>query len=125
MFNKPTSLKWNEIDHPYFFGFFLTKWIEEEKMTEEEKVKNPDFKTTKGYLKKFEYKEAWANFWRYTDEENRKKFLALPNFDPKVFYDITGINIVDEASDVELTTKTKCAHKKNTGNFCPDCGIKL
>lgn len=93
MFNKPTNKKWNEIDHPDFSEFYLTKWISESEMTDEEKKADPQFHVRHGYLKKFEWKEAWANFWRDTDENNRKKFLALPNFDPKVFKDITGIDV--------------------------------
>jgi len=94
MFNKPTDKKWDEINHPHFGEFYLTKWISEDEMTDEEKKADPMFYVRKGYLKKFEYKEAWANFWRDTDEENRKKFLALPNFDAEVFKDITGIDVM-------------------------------
>lgn len=93
MFNKPTKLKWDEIEHPHFSEFYLNKWISGEEMTDEEKKANPEFYVRHGYLKKFEYKEAWANFWKDTDEENRKKILALPNFDKKIFFDITGIDV--------------------------------
>ena len=93
MFNKPTDKRWDEIDHPHFSEFNLTKWIPEDEMTDEEKKADPQFYVRQGYLKIFTYKEAWANFWRDTDEENRKKFLALPNFDAAVFKDITGIDV--------------------------------
>lgn len=93
MFNKPTDKKWDEIDHPHFMEFYLTKWIEESEMTDEEKKAYPQFYVRQGYLKKFTYQEAWANFWKDTDEANRKKFLALPNFDPVVFKEITGIEV--------------------------------
>jgi hypothetical protein len=69
-------------------------------MTDEEKKANPEYDIRKGYLKTFDYKEAWKNFWEDTDEENRKKFLALPNFDARIFEDITGINVLDTNSDV-------------------------
>jgi hypothetical protein len=91
MFNKPTDKKWDEIDHPHFNEFYLNKWISENEMTDEEKKADPEFYVRQGYLKKFEWKEAWANFWKDTDEENRKKFLALPNFSWDVFASITGI----------------------------------
>jgi hypothetical protein len=93
MFNKPTDKKWDEIDHPHFAEFYLTKWIFESEMTDEEKKADPQFYIRQGYLKQFEWKEAWANFWRDTDEANRKKFLALPNFDAQIFKDITGIEV--------------------------------
>jgi hypothetical protein len=105
MFNKPTNLKWDEIDHPHFREFYLTKWIPEEDMTDEEKEANPEYDIRKGYLKTFDYNEAWANFWKDTDEENRRKFLALPNFDAKVFKDITGIDVLDTSEVIEIDGK--------------------
>jgi len=102
MFNKPTDKKWEEIDHPHFNEFCLTKWIPEDDMTDEEKKADPDFYVRQGYLKTYPWEEAWANCWRDTDEANRKKFLALPNFDPKVFEDITGIKVkVSDAYESE------------------------
>ncbi len=62
-------------------------------MTAVEKKENPKAETTEGYLKQFTYKEAWSNFWKETDEENRQKFLNLPNFDAEIFKDITGIEV--------------------------------
>ena len=112
MFNKPTDKKWNEIDHPHFTEFYLTKWIPEDEMTDEEKKADPQFYVRQGYLKKFEYKEAWANFWKDTDEENRKKFLALPNFDAQVFKDITGIDVSGNSKKAELLKKADELIKK-------------
>lgn len=92
-FDKPTGKKWDEISHPHFNEFFLTKWVPEWEMNLLEKIDNPAFRVTKGYLKKIDYKEAWANFWRDTDEWNRQRFLELPNFDPVIFKEITGIDV--------------------------------
>lgn len=102
MFNKETDLTWDEISHPHFVEFWLNKWVEEDEMTEEEKIANPDFSINKGYLKTFEWEEAWANFWRNTDEENRQKFLNLPNFDAEVFKSITGIDVTKESVDDKM-----------------------
>lgn len=93
MFNKPTDLTWEQIEHPHFAEFYLNKWIDESEMTDEEKKSDPKFYVRGGYLKTYTWNEAWANFWKDTDEENRKKILALPNFDPTVFKDITGIDV--------------------------------
>jgi len=93
MFNKETSFKWDEIDHPHFNEFYLNKWIEESNMTDEEKKADPEFYVKKGYLKIYSWNEAWANFWRDTDEENRQKVLNLPNFNAQVFKEITGIDV--------------------------------
>jgi len=93
MFNKPTDKKWDDIEHPNFYEFYVTKWIDEKDMTDQEKKDDPDFFVRKGYLKEFTYEEAWANYWRDTDEEDRQRVLNLPNFDPKVFKEITGIDV--------------------------------
>jgi len=97
MFNKETNLKWEDIDHPSFYEFDLNKWIPESEMTDEEKKADPQFFVRQGYLKTYGWNEAWANFWKNTDEENRQKFLHLPNFDPVVFKGITGIDVEVEA----------------------------
>ena len=112
MFNKPTDKKWDEIDHPHFVEFYLTKWIPEDEMTDEEKKADPQFYVRQGYLKTFTYKEAWANFWKDTDEENRKKFLALPNFDAQVFKGITGIDVSGNGKKAELLKKADELIKK-------------
>jgi len=98
MFNKPTDLKWDDINHPDFSEFHLNKWIPESDMTDEEKKAEPEFHVRRGYLKTFTWEEAWANYWRDCDEEEKQKVLNLPNFDPIVFKEATGI-------DVEITEK--------------------
>ena len=105
MFNKETSFKWDEIDHPHFNEFYLNKWIEETNMTDEEKKADPEFNVRKGYLKTYSWEEAWANFWRDTNEENRQKVLNLPNFDAQVFKEITGIDVADNSKKQELLSK--------------------
>ncbi len=100
LFNKESNLTWDEIDHPDFDEFYLTKWISEDEMTTEEKKADPDFYVRGGYLKQYSWEDAWTNFWRDTDEENRQKVLNLPNFDAEVFKEITGIDVkVDKEDD--------------------------
>ncbi len=99
MFNKPTNLKWEEIDHPNFYEFYLTKWISESEMTDEEKKNDPNFFVRQGYLKTFTWEEAWTNYWRDSDEDEKQKVLNLPNFDAKVFKDITGIDVETKESN--------------------------
>ena len=68
----------------------LTEWIW---YTEEEMKEDDDKKATKGYLKKYTYKEACANWWSELTEENREIIKSIPNFDKEKFYEITGIKI--------------------------------
>ena len=105
MFNKETNLKWDEIDHPDFNEFYLNKWISESDMTDDEKKADPEFHVRKGYLKTFTWEEAWANYWRDTTEEERQKVLNLPNFDPVVFKEITGIDVETKEESIEIEGK--------------------
>ena len=93
MFNKPTDLKWDDIDHPDFDEFCLNKWIPESEMTDEEKKAEPEFQVRQGYLKTFTWEEAWANYWRDCDEDEKQKVLNLPNFSSEIFKEITGIDV--------------------------------
>lgn len=114
-FGVDTGKKWDEIDHPHWNEFYTNKWINEDDMTAEEKIANEKYWVRKGYLKTYTYKEAWANFWRGTDEKNRKKFLALPNFNADIFKEITGIDV----------TQKQCCKQNTTCSYCPNCGFKL
>jgi hypothetical protein len=97
IFNKASSYTYSELCDknlvPSFRGFDVNVWVRESIMTEKEKTDNPTYKITGGYLKTLEYKEAWAIFWRKTDEANRQKFLNLPNFDADIFKEITGVDV--------------------------------
>ncbi len=74
-------------------------------MTEEEKEADEYFYVRQGYLKTYSWEEAWSNFWRDTDEENRQKFLNLPNFDADIFKEITGIDVSENSKKQELLSK--------------------
>ena len=105
-FNKPCTKLWAEVDTPNFNEFKVAYWISADKMTDDEKKENHTYKTTGGFLKSVDYKTAWAVFWRNTSEENKNKFLNLPNFCPKIFKEITGID-VDEDEMVEIAVDGK------------------
>ena len=102
--NEPKMLLFNrECEYTYSefvakFGYrtlnpTLTEWILSTDMTDAEKEKHPSHETTGGYLKKFTYKEAWANAWNNADDEQKRWFLSLPNFDADIFFEITGIRV--------------------------------
>jgi len=80
---------------------WLNKWVEFKDLTAIEKKENPGAATCEGLLKTWTYKEAWANFWRDTDETNRKKFLALPSFDTSIFKEITGIDVGENSDNAK------------------------
>src|SRR3990167_153798 len=92
LFNKDTNLKISEINFPSI-GLELTKWVDEESMTEQQKMDNPNFSITKGVLIQCDYKEAWAIAWWNASNETKKQFLDLPNFDAEIFFEITGVRV--------------------------------
>ena len=97
-FNKPskyTYKDWSKSETRNLIcrNFFLNKWIKEDDMTTKEKVENPSYKTTGGYLKKCTYKEAWNNLWNEISDDEKNKIMNIPNFDSYIFKEITGIDI--------------------------------
>ena len=98
VFNKECKREeWNDAKKPTFIYFDLNVWVDEENMTEEEKQKHPEYKTTGGYLKEYEYKEAFQKSFNELNAEEKKRQVellkALPNFDKDVFFEISGIDI--------------------------------
>ena len=93
-FNKPcTKEDWDNCEKPDFIYFNIIKWISSSDMTNQEKEDNQSHITTGGYLKSYDYKEAFQKSWDEADEEDRKKIFNLPNFDAEVFKDISGIDV--------------------------------
>jgi hypothetical protein len=58
----------------------MTDWIDWKDMTDKEKKDNESAFVCGGYLKKYGYKEAWANLWKTLDKEEKDA----------IFADITG-----------------------------------
>jgi hypothetical protein len=107
-FDKPCTLEeWENAVKPPFLYFDLTEWINEEKMTAQEKEEHPSYKTTGGYLKVYDYQDAWRKSWedakagkQYTPlKEQLKQLKALPNFDKDKFKQISGIDIDEDSDD--------------------------
>jgi hypothetical protein len=95
LFNKQTKIKRDDprIQAVLYLGPELTEWVAFSNMTDEEKKANPKAETTQGFNKTIPYKEAWLTFWVKATEETRKKFLELPEFNAKLFLEITGIDV--------------------------------
>ncbi len=66
-------------------------WVYETKMTDAEKLAFPSYKTAEGYLKDIPFKDAFQNAWHNWGEESRAAFTSLPNFNSKIFKEITGV----------------------------------
>ena len=81
---------------PRFLYFEIAEWVPLKKMTPGEKNMHPEAEITRGYLKTYEYKEAF----RKSFEEAKRKddwpeqlalLKSIPNFDAKIFEEISGI----------------------------------
>ena len=96
IFNKPSGMSLKDfINSKYFDALFsapfeLNEWIP---YTTEEMAADEDKARMTGYLKVREYEEAWAEWWAYMTDENREIIKQIPNFDPEIFKDITGIEV--------------------------------
>jgi len=128
MFNKPTDKKRRDINIPDFCYIALTKWVRADDMTDTEKQEHPSYETTGGYLRTYDYKEAWRMSWDNADEEDRKAILDLPNFDADIFLEITGIDVrVEFAEKVEPSCDGKvveiAAHGHSDKCNCLKCRI--
>ena len=86
----------NDIRFPCFLYFELTEWVNINQMSSEEKNKHPECDAIGGYLKTYSYKEAFRKSFemakRMPDWQEQLALLkAIPNFDAKIFEEISGI----------------------------------
>ena len=94
VFNKPCSRReWDRSVKPSFIYFNLTQWVSWCDMSEDEKKAHPKAYVCDGYLKTYEYKEAWKMAYDSASEEAIELLKALPNFDADVFEEISGIRV--------------------------------
>lgn len=99
-FNKPSNMSYNEW-HLSEARYLLdqmpnndkTEWVPSSDMTDEEKEKNPTYKTTGGYLKVIDDSESVQIWWDNLSEHNKNVIKAIPNFDADIFYECTGIRV--------------------------------
>ena len=113
IFNKPVETSVLSITKfPAFMRFTLTEWIPDSKMSQQEKNQHPEYATTGGYLKKYTYKEAFRKSFEEAKQlpdwpEQLKRLKALPNFDAKIFEEISGITTEElGVSDEDLAAKS-------------------
>jgi len=95
-FNKKTKLTYQEYESllpSWVYSISPTEWIPERSMTEQEKIDNPEFYVMEGYLKVINHKEAIQKAWEKASTKDKKKTKTLPNFDKKIFEEITGIKV--------------------------------
>ena len=99
LFNKPsdwTYQDWLNSDARYLLNQIpgdVLEYIYLSDMTDEEKKEHPEAKVTGGYLKELNNSECGQIWWDGLSEYKRNIIRNLPNFDPAIFEQITGIKI--------------------------------
>ena len=97
LFDQPSDLTHDQVREllPYVELPISCQWICKSKMTDQEKKDNPNWDAVGGYLKKINksIQETFPIWWESTTQENRDKFLNLPNFDAEKFLKCTGVDV--------------------------------
>lgn len=99
IFDKPSNWTieyWGNSDARYLLNNIpksVVEWIYESDMTDEEKEKNPTYKTTGGYLKVFDESESAQIWWDGLSNKNKEIIKSIPNFDAEKFEKCTGIKV--------------------------------
>ena len=131
-FNKP-ALK-SAIVSIYaipFLRFDMSEWIPDCNMSQEEKENHPEYTVTEGYLKRYGYKEAFRKSFEIARRkpdwpEQLEKLKALPNFDAKIFEEISGITPEELGiSNKDLAGKTKRVMKVTMTDLEKRFGCKV
>ena len=95
IFGKETQFKFSDINKniifPEYFCFNLTEFVDVSEMTEEEKKSYPHYSVTTGFLRVWDYKEAWKISFEKTTKKDVALTLNIPNFDYMMFEKISGI----------------------------------
>ena len=96
LFNKPSE--WTYVDWLYSPARNLLEripnslqWIRH--MTGAEKKEHPEAEVTGGYLRKQDNSESNNAWWRRLSNREKEIIKAIPNFDKKIFKEITGIDV--------------------------------
>ncbi len=105
LFNKPsdwTYQDWLNSDARHLLNQIpknVVEWIYSEDMTDGEKAEHPAHETTGGYLKVLDESECGQLWWDSLTDQQKDIIKALPNFDPEIFEQCTGIKVsVEEAA---------------------------
>lgn len=75
-------------------------WVEFDQMTDEEKKAYPTAEITNGYLRKIPDDELAVirnEWWAGLSPDNKDEILKLPNFDARIFKEITMIDVSNAA----------------------------
>lgn len=99
LFNKPSDItyrEWIDSDARDLLNQIpkdVVEWVDEEDMTDEEKAAYPTYETIGGYLKTLDESESGQLWWDELSDCDKQIIKNIPNFDPDIFYECTGIKV--------------------------------
>ena len=100
LFNKPSDMtycEWMNSAARYLLDQMPknVKWVYATNMTDEEKEQHPNFKVVRGYLKESckQSGQSRQEWWNSLQDYEKKIIKDIPNFDPDIFYECTGIKV--------------------------------
>ena len=98
MFNKEVKQDINIslMIFPSFLRFKTDVWIPYDEIQENGQEVPKAIKLAGGYVKKLDYKEAFRLAYEEAPKNEHHKLFDLPNFDPLVFKEISGIDATKE-----------------------------
>ena len=100
MFNQETDKGRDDIKFPDFLYFNLTVWVSHDTATQDEKVAHKtEIECFGGFLKKLDYKDAFKKAYENADKEEHYQLFALPNYNPDIFEEISGIDTREEYNE--------------------------
>ena len=88
----------------WLYNVTPTEFVYDSDMSNQEKIDNPSFHTTGGYLKQITMQEAYANAFNGISQEEIEKTKAMPFFDAEIFLEITGIDLTDKPVEAKKMT---------------------
>ena len=89
IFNKPSGMSLEEFLNSKYYRALQSEPLELTYWDDKNKE-----------LKCRSYKDACALWWKSMSDENKQIIMEIPNFDPDVFFDITGIDVIKEYPDL-------------------------
>ena len=90
-FGKESNIKRSEFNVKVHPDLKICSWIEVKDLPKDEQSESA--RQMGGLLKTLTYHEAWREYWNRAKESDKAWFKSLPNFNAKMFEEITGINV--------------------------------
>lgn len=99
MFDKPSNITYNEwlnSKAKYILDRMplnVLSWVRKDNMTDDERDKHSEYLITGGFLRCYEGETERQEWWDNLPADEKEEVMNIPNFDEKIFEEITGIKV--------------------------------